>query len=81
VCGQEISKTRRLKPTTGLWKIQPQWVVTPGKEPNNKQIYMNFKNVLITENLEIGKNPFRNALEFLSLNILGAALRKLNVEP
>jgi len=34
VCDQETSKTRRLKPTTGLWKIQPQWVVTPGKQTN-----------------------------------------------
>jgi hypothetical protein len=25
-------KTRRLKPATGLWKIHPQWVVTPGKQ-------------------------------------------------
>jgi hypothetical protein len=32
VCNQETSKTRRLKPATGLWKIQPQWVVTPGKQ-------------------------------------------------
>jgi hypothetical protein len=31
-CDQEISKTRVLKPATGLWKIQPQWVVTPGKQ-------------------------------------------------
>ena len=31
VCDQETSKTRRLKPATGLWKIQPKWVVTPGK--------------------------------------------------
>jgi hypothetical protein len=29
---QETSKTRRLKPVTGLWKIQPQWAVTPGKQ-------------------------------------------------
>jgi hypothetical protein len=29
---QENSKTRRLKPATGLWKIQPQSVVTPGKQ-------------------------------------------------
>jgi hypothetical protein len=29
---QETSKTRRLKSAIGLWKIQPQWVVTPGKE-------------------------------------------------
>jgi hypothetical protein len=31
VCDQETSKTRRLKPATGLWKIQTQWVVTTGK--------------------------------------------------
>jgi len=24
VCDQETSNTRRLKPATGLWKIQPQ---------------------------------------------------------
>jgi hypothetical protein len=39
VCDQETSKTRRLKPATGLWKIQPQWVVTPGKQ-TNKQTYV-----------------------------------------
>jgi hypothetical protein len=32
VCDQETSNTRRLKPTTGLWKIQPHWVVTPTKQ-------------------------------------------------
>jgi hypothetical protein len=32
VCVQETSKTRRLKSATGLWKIQPQWVVTPGQQ-------------------------------------------------
>jgi hypothetical protein len=32
VCDQETSKPRRLKPATGLWKIHPQWVVTPGKQ-------------------------------------------------
>jgi len=35
VCDQETSKTRRLKPATGLWKIQPQRVVTPGKQTNS----------------------------------------------
>jgi hypothetical protein len=35
VCDQETSKTRRLKTATGLWKIQPQWVVTPGKQTIN----------------------------------------------
>jgi hypothetical protein len=34
VCDQETSITRRLKPATGLWKIQPLWVVTPGKQTN-----------------------------------------------
>jgi hypothetical protein len=37
VCDQETSKKRRLKPVTGLWKIQPRWVVTPGKQ---KQTYI-----------------------------------------
>jgi hypothetical protein len=40
VCDQETSKTRRLKPATELWKIQPEWVVTAGKQTNkqaNKQ--------------------------------------------
>jgi hypothetical protein len=36
VCDQETSKTTRLKPATGLWKIQPRWVVTPGKQTTNK---------------------------------------------
>jgi hypothetical protein len=34
VCDQETSKTRRLKPAVGLWNIQQQWVVTPGKQTN-----------------------------------------------
>jgi hypothetical protein len=37
VCDQESSKTRRLKPATGLWKIQPQLVVMPGKQTTDKQ--------------------------------------------
>jgi hypothetical protein len=32
VCDLETSNARRLKPATGLRKIQPQWVVTPGKQ-------------------------------------------------
>jgi hypothetical protein len=35
VCDQDTSRMRRLKPVTGRWKIQPQWVVTPGKKTNN----------------------------------------------
>jgi hypothetical protein len=44
VCNQETSKTRRLKPVTGLWEIQPQWVVTPGKQTNNNvlELLVNF---------------------------------------
>ena len=43
---------------------------------------MSFKNnLLIKENLEIGKGPFRNTLEFLSLNTVSVVLRRLNVEP
>jgi hypothetical protein len=38
VCDQETSKTRRLKPAIGLWKIQPQRVVTPGKQTNNNNL-------------------------------------------
>jgi len=39
MCDLETSKTRRLKPATGLWKIQPQWVVTAGKQRNNLQYF------------------------------------------
>jgi hypothetical protein len=68
-CDQETSKTRRVKPATGLWKIQPQWVVTPGKQTN---ILLVIKSELILyraltsvffviENhfvlCEVGKNP------------------------
>jgi hypothetical protein len=35
VCDQETSRTRRLKSATGMWKIQPQCVVTPGKQTIN----------------------------------------------
>jgi len=39
LCDQETSNSRRLKPATGLWKIQTQWFVTPGNQ-TNKQILM-----------------------------------------
>jgi hypothetical protein len=48
VCDQETSKTRKLKPVAGLWKIQPQWVVTPGKQTHkqtNKQISFMQENI------------------------------------
>jgi len=38
VCDQETPKTRRVKPATGLWKIQPQWVVMPRKQTNKQTI-------------------------------------------
>ena len=37
VCGRETSKTRRLKPATGLWKIQPQGCKAK-KTNNNKPL-------------------------------------------
>jgi hypothetical protein len=49
VCEQETSKTRRLKPTTGLWKIQPQWVVMPGKQTTNIKIFY----ILLTVHLDV----------------------------
>jgi hypothetical protein len=39
VCHLETSKMRRLKPATRLWKIQPQRVVTPGKQTNKRYSY------------------------------------------
>jgi len=41
VCDQETSKTRRLKPATRLWKIQPCWVVTPRKQHQQHVFYVN----------------------------------------
>jgi hypothetical protein len=42
VCDQDTSKTRRLRPATGLWKIQPQWVVTPAKQTNKLKLIKAF---------------------------------------
>jgi hypothetical protein len=39
VCDQETSKTRGLKPATGLWKVQAQCVVTAGKQTNKQTVY------------------------------------------
>jgi hypothetical protein len=46
VCDQETSKTRRLKPATGLWKIQRQWVVTPGKQTTKRTFVWKWKKFL-----------------------------------
>ena len=45
VCDQETSKTRRLKSATGLWKIQPERVVRPGKEINKQLLSRNSWNM------------------------------------
>jgi hypothetical protein len=50
VCDQETSKTRRLKPATGLWKIQPRWVVTPGKQTTNKQVTPTSRQAVLMRN-------------------------------
>jgi hypothetical protein len=43
VCDQGTSNSRRLKPATGLWKIQPQRVVTPRKQQyHNAQVCLCF---------------------------------------
>jgi hypothetical protein len=51
VFDQETSKTRRLKPAIGLWKIQPQWVVTPGKQTNIPIIYVAYAYSLSKESV------------------------------
>jgi hypothetical protein len=59
VCDQETSKTRRLKPATGLWKIQPKWAVTPRKQTTTNNILcilwvtlINFKPKIINSAVE-----------------------------
>ena len=47
VCDQETSKNEAAKARNRAVKIQPQWVVTPGKQTNNKHviiIMLNFNN-------------------------------------
>jgi hypothetical protein len=43
-------KTRSLKPGTGLWKIQPKWVVTSGKQ-TNKQLFIYLTYLLLIPNV------------------------------
>jgi hypothetical protein len=42
---QETSKTRKLKPATGLGKIRPQWVVTAGKQTTD--VYAILHNLIL----------------------------------
>jgi hypothetical protein len=72
VCVKDTSKTRRLKSATGLWKIQPQWVVTPGKQTNN-----NVKSVFEVRN---GNCPFEINCTFTVKNQLQVTL-KFSVDP
>ena len=61
VCDQETSKSRRLKPATGLWKIQPQWVVTPGKQQQQQQLLPSLcclSCYLVTAVFILSKSPF-----------------------
>jgi hypothetical protein len=78
VCDQETSKTRRLKPAGGLWKIQPQWVVTPGKQTNS--VLRKERDVKVFENRVLreclahvrGKNSLEN---FITLNCMISVMR------
>jgi hypothetical protein len=50
-------------PATGLWKIQPQWVVTPGKQTNKQKLRpisycKELKNIKIIFYYETGANNF-----------------------
>jgi hypothetical protein len=74
VCDQETSKTRRLKPATGMWKIQPRWVVTPGKQKNMVKLHgFTYKETTIftvtaarTSNLNKSQNVKHNATFLLA---------------
>jgi hypothetical protein len=63
VCDQETSKTWRLKPATGLWEIQPQWLVTPGKQTDavhaTKEVRSCDCSVGLVQRLRAGRSGFR----------------------
>ena len=44
VCDQETSKNEKAKARYRAVKIQPKWVVTPGKQTNNNKGEMEEKN-------------------------------------
>jgi hypothetical protein len=79
-------KTRRLKSATGLWKIQPKWVVTERKQTTNKQTNIN---ILIkkqreyltykSNNLFNWANPSGRALEVCVHGRLLAGIAGLNL--
>ena len=60
VCDQETSKTRRLKPATGLWKIQPQ------RHENKQQLskYLAMTQ-LLTEKSRVETSQFAQLLNFV----------------
>jgi hypothetical protein len=55
VCDQETSKTRRFKPATGLWKIQPLWVVRPAKQTTSisKHYGVNPNGIILKKKTEL----------------------------
>jgi hypothetical protein len=60
VCDQETLKMRRLKPATGLWKIQPRWVVTPGKQQQTMPTFRTFSGKMRHIRLQF-IDPFKDA--------------------
>jgi hypothetical protein len=76
VCDQENSKTRRLKPATGQWKIQQQWVVTPVKRTNCIVVLCSLRYCRITDTrtweVRWTGRPIRNCCgKTTSINCLG----------
>jgi hypothetical protein len=65
VCDQETSKTRRLKPATGLWTEQSQWVVTSGKQTKKPSCFGTLMDVMF--NYEYGKECRQEAYAVFSI--------------
>jgi hypothetical protein len=74
VCDLETSKPRRLKPATGLWKIQPQWVVTPGKQTDKQTNYCLCKSICHLHK----RLP---AADVLAADVFGTDIIHLNLAP
>jgi hypothetical protein len=70
VCDQETSRMRRLKPATGLWKIEQQRVVTPRKQETNVNVWLNE-----------GANKPNLLREAASSNTRGVTFQHNNVTP
>jgi hypothetical protein len=68
VCDQETSKTRRLKPATGLWKIQAQWVVTPGKQTNDRGT-CRLLGIAVSDDINVIKKEAKNCFNTRALEL------------